>query len=242
MAHDPVVLSLGDSLLRSSDLSLLRQPGSWLNDSLLGFYLEYLSSRPERNDSILYLSPEVSHFLKLTGSPEEVALFLEPLQSSRKEVIFLPVNNAEDPSRPGGTHWSSLIYSKQAGGAFFHLDSLGKANEGHARRTAERIHEFLKEKRREGEGTRILNPLSSSSSSMSPPNKHPFSFTNVPVLKQSNGHDCGTHVLCHAQHSLDHFYLYGSYEGLHPLQESVVKNKRKELLSIIEELMMMHSV
>ncbi|QQP31391.1 Sentrin-specific protease 8, partial [Caligus rogercresseyi] len=145
----------------------------------------------------------------LTGSPEEVALFLEPLESSRKEVIFLP---------QAGRNALVVLNLLQAGRGASSSGLTRKANEGHARRTAERIHEFLKRNggRRKG---REYSPIIIIFF-------HPFSFTNVPVLKQSNGHDCGTHVLCHAQHSLDHFYLYGSYEGLHPYKNPSSKQTK----------------
>ena len=39
--------------------------------------------------------------------------FVEPLELSSKEVILLAVNNAVDPDRPGGSHWSLLAYTSQ---------------------------------------------------------------------------------------------------------------------------------
>ncbi len=65
---DPVVASLGDSLLRQSDVDLLRGP-YWLNDRIISFYFEHLHrSRFEASDRVAFLSPEVSQFLKLVGS------------------------------------------------------------------------------------------------------------------------------------------------------------------------------
>ena len=57
-------------------------------------------------------SPEVSQFLKLVDN-EEVSCFVEPLDLASKEVIILAVNNATDPSQPGGSHWSLLVYTSQ---------------------------------------------------------------------------------------------------------------------------------
>ena len=66
----------------------------------------------EKNYSIFSFSPEVSQFLKLVDN-QEVSCFVEPLDLISKEVIILAVNNASDPSQPGGSHWSLLVYTSQ---------------------------------------------------------------------------------------------------------------------------------
>ena len=50
--------------------------------------------------------------MKLVGT-EDLNCFVEPLQLMKKELIVLAVNNANDPSAPGGSHWSLLIYTLQ---------------------------------------------------------------------------------------------------------------------------------
>ncbi|XP_071749204.1 sentrin-specific protease 8 [Lepeophtheirus salmonis] len=175
---DPVVISYGDALLRHSDVQLLK-PQKWLNDQIIGFYFEYLHQNHNYgSEKICFISPEVSQFLKMGGS-EEIALFLEPRDLLNKEVIALAINNAQDPSSPGGSHCN----------------------------------------------------FSSNSSTVTK-----FSFVNVPVPRQTNGYDCGIHVLCHAEHSLHHFIIYGSPDGLQPLEESIIKKKRKEILELVNNL------
>ena len=66
----------------------------------------------KKNYSIFSFSPEVSQFLKLVDN-QEVSCFVEPLDLISKEVIILAVNNASDPSQPGGSHWSLLVYTSQ---------------------------------------------------------------------------------------------------------------------------------
>ena len=61
---------------------------------------------------VIFFSPEVSQFLKLVDN-QEVNCFVEPLDLISKEVIILAVNNATDPSQPGGSHWSLLVYTSQ---------------------------------------------------------------------------------------------------------------------------------
>ena len=64
------------------------------------------------NNTFTFCSPEVSQFLKLVDD-EEVSSFVEPLDLKSKEIIILAVNNATDPSQPGGSHWSLLVYTSQ---------------------------------------------------------------------------------------------------------------------------------
>ena len=54
----------------------------------------------------------MSQFLKLVDD-QEVSCFVEPLDLKSKELIILAVNNATDPSQPGGSHWSLLVYTSQ---------------------------------------------------------------------------------------------------------------------------------
>jgi sentrin-specific protease 8 len=209
---DKVVVSFEDSVLRESDIRLLEGP-HWLNDRIIGFYFEYLfHNKFDASSRICFLSPEVSQFLKLVGSKQELE-FLEPLSLESKELILLAVNNATDPDRPGGSHWSLLVFSRQAQ-EFFHLDSSGSMNDMDARLMADRLHDFLCKRS----------------------SKFEFKFEDLAVLRQSNGYDCGVHVLCHAEHASRHLLVYGSPKGLEPLQEKSIKGKRAEILALVRSI------
>lgn len=59
--NNPVVLSYHESLLRRSDVDLLRGP-NWLNDTIISFYFEYLEiDRFKRNNRLLFVPPQVRH-------------------------------------------------------------------------------------------------------------------------------------------------------------------------------------
>ena len=75
-------------------------------------YLDHRQNNRSKNHSLFSFSPEVSQFLKLVDN-QEVSCFVEPLDLISKEVIILAVNNATDPSQPGGSHWSLLVYTSQ---------------------------------------------------------------------------------------------------------------------------------
>lgn len=216
---DPVVASLEDCLVRESDVALLDGP-LWLNDRVIGFYFEHLHQTVfGGNDSkVVLLSPEVSQFLKLVPD-EEVSAFVGPLELPSKEVIATAVNNESDPSRPGGSHWSLLVYSAQSR-RFFHFDSSRGMNGDDARATANKIHSFLqREERKSG-----LNLF------------FDFLFTEVSVADQTNGYDCGVHVLYNAEHTLRHFLIYGGTDGLKDIDKlgpEVIRDMRPKVKAAI---------
>ena len=152
-------------------------------------------------------SPEVSQFLKLVSSNEEFSIFVAPLNLEAKDVIVLAVNNSDDPSKPGGSHWSLLVYTLQAR-HFYHFDSSSGMNESASRAIAKNIYNFLvKTERDKGEKSSF-----------------DFLFTEVPnVVQQSNGYDCGLHAIANAQNATRHMMVYGGPDGLLPLKEKDVK-------------------
>ena len=83
--------------------------------------------------------------MKISFSVQEIPSFLDPLSLESKDLVLLAVNNASDPDSPGGTHWSLLIFSRQAL-EFFHLDSSSGMNEDDARILSKKLHDFLAKK------------------------------------------------------------------------------------------------
>ncbi|XP_072258205.1 sentrin-specific protease 8 isoform X2 [Pyxicephalus adspersus] len=137
---DQVVLSYGDSLLRSSDVALLDVP-NWLNDNIIGFSFEFLASTlaPPKAEKVAFLSPEVSQFTKCCGS--EVKDFLRPLELPKKDLILLPVNDNAG-SEAGGSHWSLLAYLRRSHG-LLHFDSSPGTNSPHAKLMAKNLNKLL---------------------------------------------------------------------------------------------------
>ena len=65
---DDVVVSFGDAVLRRSDVGLLRGP-HWLNDRVITFYFEHMHEKKfEASPKMAFVSPEVTHFLKLVAN------------------------------------------------------------------------------------------------------------------------------------------------------------------------------
>lgn len=89
-------------------------------------------------ENTLVLQPSISHLLKNSKITSEVNTLLSDLQVDTYDYILAPVNDNNDDSREGGTHWSLLMYTRQTD-TYYHLDSLEPLNTTHARRLAARI-------------------------------------------------------------------------------------------------------
>lgn len=229
-SEENIILSFQNSLLRASDINLLRGP-HWLNDQIISFYLEYLEhSQYKNNADILFVSPEVVQCIKLV-SKQEISIFLEPLNAANKQFIFFPLNdNAKD--RAGGCHWSLLVFSR-AEQTFFHFDSFNRNNLAHC-------YQFVRN---------LAHGIGCKE----------FDIKSCECLQQTNGYDCGIHVICNIECVAKHIVENGrigrrrnisgdnndddgdvsddrSVGNVLKLKEAFVRNKRKELLHLIEEL------
>ncbi|XP_013148083.1 PREDICTED: sentrin-specific protease 8 [Papilio polytes] len=105
--------------------------------------------------------------------PEEIKIFLEPLNISTKEFVFFALNDNNSPDMAGGSHWSLLVYSKMES-CFFHLDSSSGSNHNVAWDFASHLMSYLGKR-----GT--------------------ISFSDKECHQQSNGYDCGIHVICNTE-------------------------------------------
>lgn len=70
----PIILSYGDSLIRQSEVEILRRNG-WLNDIIMSFFFEVLEERckPPLKDHVKFYAATLSQFVKFCDKPEEVA-------------------------------------------------------------------------------------------------------------------------------------------------------------------------
>ncbi|KAJ1962564.1 hypothetical protein GGI12_002583 [Dipsacomyces acuminosporus] len=118
--------------------------GRWLNDTILSLYFEYLTHDILKgDDSVLFLNPSVSHILRNENDTGNLQMIL-PQDICLKELILIPINNSTqtDNHSSEGTHWSLLVYVKQAKG-FHYFDSLTNRNLHHARATKDNLGTFL---------------------------------------------------------------------------------------------------
>ena len=209
LPSNPVVLSYHESLLRLSDIDLLNGP-CWLNDSIISFYFEYLEiGRFRRHPALVFVHPQVTQCIKLSPTTE-LSVFLEPLLSNRCKFIFFALNDNEETEVSGGSHWSLLVFSGPEK-TIFHFDSSRGTNH-------EQAMEF---------GAKLFNYLGLSSFG---------SFREPLCLQQTNGYDCGIHVLCNVEHIAAYACTHNKIEGCSLVNEDLVQSKRTNLLNLISDL------
>lgn len=207
--NNPVVLSYHESLLRQSDIDILRGP-CWLNDTIISFYFEYLEvDRFKRNTSLLFVPPQVTQCIKMAPI-SELDVFLKPLGSDKREFIFFALNNNEETESAGGSHWSLLVFSRPEK-IFLHFDSSRGSNQDQALDMGHKLMHYF------GIANigRVSEPL---------------------CLQQTNSYDCGIYVLCYAEHLAAYALSNGEIEGAPSLEKSEVRQKREEILNIVDFL------
>ncbi|XP_065066692.1 sentrin-specific protease 8-like isoform X2 [Rhopilema esculentum] len=141
MTQGAVVLSYGNSLIYEKDFQLL-EPRGWINDTIVGFALEYFATEQFKDISkdVYLIAPQVSQFLKLYqgNDKKEIDDILESLDLQNKKFIIVPVNDGMSTDSISGTHWTILVYSKSHR-KIVHLDSFGTYNSKHARNVKGKI-------------------------------------------------------------------------------------------------------
>lgn len=217
---EPVVLSYHNSLLRQSDVELLAAP-NWLNDTLIGFYLEYLEHEvfPEWRDQLLFLGPDVCQLARLCEAAE-LSQLLDQLKLSERQLVVAPVSDCEELQSPGGSHWSLLVFERcrrqpKRRGTFWHFDSQpsGGGNRAAASALCRRLTPLLMP-----EGAGCTSQMQQGCGG-----------------RQMNGYDCGVFVLCHAHAVTERFCKGESVRRANVCQQDA-NCKRSELLEIVHRL------
>jgi len=208
-----IVLNYGDYLVRESELKILRGE-DWLNDVLIGFYLEYLRTEVHSEDcpgeiKMKFFGPEVTQCIKLSIISDAEVLFGNVEAASKFSFMFWPLNNSDNPNQfSGGTHWSLLVYSRPEN-IFAHFDSSSGLNN----EQADALYQKL---------SKLITPKAS--------------LQHRGCEIQENSYDCGLHTICNAQIISDYVIKSGGLNGVHTAKASIASNMRKNLLELIEDL------
>ena len=107
------ILSFQDVIIRQSDVDCL-EPCQWINDIIIEFYLQYLSTHiPQGRKDILYIPPSTT-YLMLHGGLEVAKSVSDSLHLKEYATLFFALNDNTNPEALcGGTHWSSLVVDVQ---------------------------------------------------------------------------------------------------------------------------------
>ncbi|KAK9511874.1 hypothetical protein O3M35_000447 [Rhynocoris fuscipes] len=202
-----LILTYHGCSLLLPDLLLLEGP-FWLNDKLLGFYMDYLENEVYSNLSVCFIRPEVTQCLKLYPDLNE---FLDPLGFNSKDYAVMILNDCDDTKSAGGTHWSLLVFSKPEH-TFYHIDSLHGHNAYCAKTLATKIALYVGD-------------------------NYVYRFHDTVTLKQRNGYDCGVFVLCNLDNVLSHIALDCKLSLMEQITIEQVSKKRMELKNLIFDIM-----
>eukprot|EP01128_Nolandella_sp_AFSM9_P013040 TRINITY_DN9920_c0_g1_i1.p1 TRINITY_DN9920_c0_g1~~TRINITY_DN9920_c0_g1_i1.p1 ORF type:complete len:225 (+),score=46.43 TRINITY_DN9920_c0_g1_i1:225-899(+) len=208
MATSPALLTYCNETLYASDLSLL-EPGKWLNDKLISFYCEYLentlSESATHHQRLVFINPDAVMMIKFLAG-EDLKESLSPLNVAGADVVFFPINDSEDHSAVGGTHWSLLVWIR-ARQEFLLLDSHKGMNERASLAVVQKV-------------VPLLNL---------PNTKVTVNAMETP--QQVNGSDCGVYVLALCEYLATHTYEeYSKKLTLTPTQVAAKRTEIKNLL------------
>ncbi|KAJ1473259.1 hypothetical protein T484DRAFT_1973457 [Baffinella frigidus] len=146
----------------------------WLLDQNIEFWLEHVVHDLFESDGVSFLSPSAVQMAHLfgPGSSDLAEAIFNVREELAAPLVLLPVNDNESDAA-GGSHWSLLVFHRPSA-SFRHLDSMGGSNTATARRIAA-----------------ALAPL------VGAPDAGFEEEQDVP--QQSNGFDCGVHVMVMAE-------------------------------------------
>lgn len=87
------VLNFRDALIYRGDLKLVQSRTAWLNDSLIHFYFNVLSSIHGDNDCVFMDPSVVSFFIHQCCDDEDLEDFKASTTFPTTGLIFIPVSN-----------------------------------------------------------------------------------------------------------------------------------------------------
>ncbi|CAA7025045.1 unnamed protein product [Microthlaspi erraticum] len=217
---DDMILSYNDVVLRRSDLDILNG-SDFLNDRVIEFYLSYLSTLHTSSATISLIPPCITFWI--SNSPDAGSLkdFMKPLKLRDSDVLIFPVNNNGNVElAEGGSHWSLLVYYKDAN-TFFHHDSFMGVNRWEAKQLSKAISPFVSD----GDGDAAYRERSD-------------------TPQQKNGYDCGVYALAVAQVICQWFGSEGMknrdelwFTDVKETVPDLVKHLRRDILELIKKLM-----
>lgn len=169
-----VVLNYDDAVLYESDMTLYRPP-EWLNDACIHFGFKYIG---KDTAEVLLMDPAVYSFMILQCQDDEDFDGLkEALKLEGRRLILIPINDAanfEVINR--GTHWSLLGY-RPFDDTFEHYDSMPSSN-----------HSWIAAPIAADKFKRTLLGEYTDAKTWLP-------LPKIAIPEQTNGYDCGAHVL-----------------------------------------------
>ena len=125
-------------VLYEHDLESLA-PRGWITDSILEFWLEYITRN--RNTQIGYLGPSVVHWIR--DSVQNIPLQVLDGKALNSQILLVPINDHQG-QEIGGTHWSLAVYLKESDKWFYYDSLASEYNTNLAKKTCTKIYKYIK--------------------------------------------------------------------------------------------------
>lgn len=159
--------------------------------------------------SVMLLPLQVTQFIKLVRDRQEMDIFLQPLQVSKKQFALFPVNDSESRSHAGGSHWS-LLFLDVKKQTFHHYDSHSQANHRTSQLLATQMADYLK--------------LENSK------------FVEEDTPQQTNSYDCGVYVIIITELLCKEYSSSRNASCISDITPSDIMAKRTELKELVYKL------
>lgn len=173
---DPMALSYHAACVYKSEAATLA-PFGWLNDSILTFWMEYLSYDvfPLQAQDVCLVHPGTAYLHTLL-EPEDFVEAVEGLSLKSKRFVIAAINDSDSPATSlSGSHWSLLVFDSIKR-TFYHFDSGNGTNAHAARHAATAFWAALRNGKERFPGV-----------------------TDAGANRQANGYDCGVHAAMTAE-------------------------------------------
>lgn len=221
MDKDEIALSFHDSLLRQSDLSIIRNKG-WINDSIITFWFEYLDQVKYKDFAprVAFISSEVAQLIKSADSyysstKSAVTSILQSMSLPEKELILIPVNDHSSRSlSAGGSHWTLISIIRNPNSQTFRFEHMDSLRSDSNQYPAHQIFNVLSE---------VLTFF-------------PASVVMSECTPQTNSYDCGIHVMANADAVCQQVLLHEDTELTGIADMRTIRDLRRDLLLLIQEL------
>lgn len=213
---DPIVLDYHNSLVRRSDKAILSS-NSWINDTLIEFWLEYLANEvfAQYSSELVCFSPSLSQIIKLTECIDTIRSMVSSLDVATKSLWIVPVNDSTDMDQEGGNHWSLLVFLPQEY-TFEYYDSLpNSCNITHAHNIATKLRQLL---------------------SNHPKHESEFKFLYPGCDLQNDSFNCGVHLLCNAEAACIKHLLHDPRSVREIATKQKLQTYRTHISQVIDQL------
>lgn len=182
---DELLVNYNDAVMYGRDWKLLVTNG-WLNDACIHYHLQRLQHRyGQSNNQFVLLDPAVVSFLVHQADADDRREFRaqHKLQDNSDMHILIPINDSmvtrADWWNMAGTHWTLLHYRQQQQHArirplWRHYDSMATTCTSRNSQAAQTVARILCWNN-DADDTAIIE--------------------SIAVPQQTNGYDCGIHVL-----------------------------------------------